>query len=143
MGQSTYGFKDLSVVMAHPALGQIEINGAGARSITFTMSNDSSHHDLAADGSVMTSKIAAPNGTVTVVVQQTSEVHHWFRKLYNYLSAAPLNEWAQITLLATGPHMQVTHEGNNMSFQKRADMPYQAQGGEISWTFLAGELIER
>ena len=139
---STYGFKDLSVVLSHPAMGQIEIYGTGAKSITFAKSNDVSTHDVAADGSVMTSKIEAQNGTVTIVVQQTSEAHKWFTRLYNYLQVAPLREWAAMSLLATASDMQVTHEGTGMSIQKRPDAPYQSQGGEMSWTFLATELKE-
>ena len=142
MGHTTYGFKDLSVTMAHPAMGQIEIYGTGAKSITFAMANDVSSHDVAADGSVMTSKIEAQNGTVTIVVQQTSEAHKWFTKLHNYLNAGHLSEWAEISLIATGSHMRVTHEGSKMSIQKRPEAPYQSQGGEMSWAFLVSELKE-
>ena len=142
MQHSVYGFKDLSVVMSHPAMGQIEINGEGAKSITFAKANDVSQHDVAADGSVMTSKIEARNGTVTIVVQQTSAANKWFTRLYNYLQTADLSEWTQISMLGTSNSMKVTHEGTGISIQKRPDAPYQSQGGEMSWTFLASELKE-
>lgn len=142
MGNTTYGFEDLSTVITHPAMGQLMLQGTGIGSITFTMANDSSSHDLAADGSVMTSKIKAGNGTVAISVQQTSEAHKWFTKLYNYLTVAPLREYAEISLLATSSDMQTTHEGTHMSFQKRADKPYQAQGQQVTWTLLVAELKE-
>jgi len=142
MSYSDYSFDDLSIVITHPAMGQLVIQGSGVGSITFAMSNDTSQHDLAADGSVMTSKIKAGNGTVAISVQQTSEAHKWFTKLYNYLSTASLSEHAQISLMATSTVMQTTHEGTHMSFQKRADKPYQAQGAQVTWTLLAADLKE-
>ena len=68
MNYSTYAFEDLSVTLSHPSVGQFLFQGTGIGSITFAMANDSSSHDVAADGSVMTSKIKAGNGTVTISV---------------------------------------------------------------------------
>lgn len=142
MGYSTYAFEDFSVVITHKAMGQLTLQGAGVGSIQINMANDVSSHDLAADGSVMTSKIKAGNGTVVISIQQTSDAHKWFTKLYNYLETAPSKEWAGISFMGTSPYMGVTHEGSNMSIQKRGDKPYQAQGQQISWTFMAGNLKE-
>lgn len=142
MGNSTYSFADLSVVLTHKAMGQLTLQGAGLGSIQFNMANDVSSQDVSADGSVMTSKVTADNGTVVLSVQQTSEAHAWLTKLYNYLKPASAIEWAGISLLATSPAMQVTHEGSHMSFQKRADKGYQAQGQQVSWTLMVGELKE-
>ena len=124
-------------------MGQISLQGEGLGTITFTMTEDTSAHDLAADGSVMTSKVEAPNGTVAIAVQQTSEAHKWFTRLNNYLRTAPSREWAGIALMATASNMRTTHTGQNMSIQKRPDKPYQQQGQHVTWTFLAGELDER
>jgi len=141
--QSTYSFKDLVATFAHPAMGQLTITGEGVGSITYTMTEDTSAHDLAADGSVMTSKVEGPNGSIAIAVQQTSEAHAWFTRLNNYLRTAPAREWAQISHMATASDMRVTHVGENISIQKRPDKPYQAQGQQVTWTFLAGMLDER
>jgi len=127
----------------HPAIGQIVVQGSGVGSITFTMANDVSAHDVAADGSVMTSKIKSKNGTIAISVQQTSEVHEWLTRLHNYLIAAPDREWAQIELVANSVDMRTSHSASNISIQKRADKPYQAQGQQVTWTLMAGELTER
>jgi len=141
--QSTYAFEDFSAIITHKAMGQLTLQGSGIGTITFTMANDVSSHDVAADGSVMTSKIKASNGTVAIAVQQTSDANAWFTRLYNYLVTASSKEWAGISLMGTSAVMQVTHTGSNMSFQKRSDKPYQQQGQQVTWTFLAGELTER
>ena len=134
---STYAFEDLAVVINHPSKGQLTLQGEGLGSITFAMANDVSSHDLAADGSVMTSKIKAGNGTVTISVQQTSSANKWFRDLYNYLESASSSEWAEISLMAESKVM-----GVNMSFQKKPDGAYQQSGQQVSWAFLAGDIKE-
>jgi len=140
---STYGIKDLNVVITHPALGQLTLNGAALDNITFAFAEEGFVQDWAADGSTMTSKQEANHGTVAITVLQTSEAHKWLTRAYNYVNGARLSESAKFALLATGSDMQVTHEGKNMAIQKRADKPYQAQGQKITWTLLAGTLIER
>ena len=142
MSQSTYSFADLTITLQHPAVGQLSLQGEGLGNVTFTMSEDTSAHDLAADGSVMTSKVEARNGTVAFAIQQTSPAHAWMTRLFNYLQGAPAREWAQIGMMAQGSHMRVTHRGSNMSIQKRPDKPYQQQGQHVTWTLLAGELHE-
>jgi hypothetical protein len=107
------------------------------------MANDVSVHDLAADGSVMTSKIEAGNGSVAIQTQQTSEFHHWMIKAYQYVTGAPAREWARFGIICVAPDMMATHEGSYMSIQKRADKPYQQQGQQVTWTFLCGKLVER
>ena len=140
---STYSFADLSVVLSHPAIGQLTLQGEGLGSVTFTMTEDVSSHDLAADGSVMTSKIEASNGTVAISVQQTSFAHTWLTRLYNFLKAAPSRQWALNRLRAQSSDMRITHEASGMSIQKRGDKAYEAQGGQVVWTFLAANLAER
>ena len=140
---STYSFADLTVTLQHPAMGQISLQGEGLGTVTFTMTEDTSAHDLAADGSVMTSKVEAPNGTVAIAVQQTSEAHKWLTRLNNFLRTAPSREWAGISLIGTASSMRTTHVGSHMSIQKRPDKPYQQQGQQVTWTLLAGGLEER
>ena len=142
MSYTTYAFEDLSCVIKHPSAGQFDLQGTGAGSITFAMANDVSAHDLAADGTVMVSKIKAGNGTVAIEVQQTSDLHKWLTKLYNYLTAASSDEWAQTSLMATAPNMQTTHECDGMSVQKRGDKAYQQQGQRVTWTFMAADMKE-
>ena len=139
---STYAFEDLAVVINHPSKGQLTLQGEGLGSITFAMANDVSSHDLAADGSVMTSKIKAGNGTVTISVQQTSSANKWFRDLYNYLEPASSSEWSEISLMAESKVMGVTYTATNMSFQKKPDGAYQQSGQQVSWAFLAGDIKE-
>ena len=140
--QSSYAFEDIYCTFTHTNGMKLDIYGQGAGSITFTMSADTSVHDLSADGSVMTSKVQVPNGSVAIECQQTSDTHRWLLKLHNYLKAALPDEWVGISMMMTCPMMKTQHIGQHMSIQKRADKPYQQQGQRVTWTLLAGVLKE-
>ena len=139
---STYSFEDLSLVMSHPAMGRITMQGAGLGSVTFAMANDMTQHDLAADGSVMASKINAPNGTITIQVQQTSEAAAWLRRYINYTKTAPTSEFTRATVIGSSRVMGVTHTCTGVSPQKRADAAYQQAGQQLSIVLMAQRMEE-
>ena len=140
MGTSTYGFDDVSCVISHPSFGQYVTNGAGLGGISITMANDRTIHDLAADGSVMVSKIRGRNGSASITTQQTSSLNKWLLRLYNYLETASTSEWADINITVRSPVMQDLITCSGTSFQKLADRPYQAQGQNIVWPFMAADI---
>lgn len=140
MSYTTYSFADVSMVIAHPSMGQYVANGAGLGSISTSMATDRSTHDVAADGSIMISKIKGRNGTHTISIQQTSELNKWLMKLYNYLEQAPTSQWAGITITLRSPTMQELVRSTGVSFQKLPDKPYQAQGQQISWVLMAADV---
>jgi hypothetical protein len=133
---STYAFEDLAVVFSHPAKGSLTLTGAGIVSATVTRSTDVSTHDLAADGSVMTSKIQARNGTITLVVQQTSDGAKWLRKLNEYLEVAASTEWTQAVCSISSKVQGVDISCTGVSPQKTPDAAYQAQGQQVSFAYL-------
>lgn len=140
MSTTTYSFGDVSMVIAHPSVGQYVATGVGIGSITTTMTTDRTTHDVAADGSVMVSKIKGRNGSHTIAVQQTSDLHKWLLKLYNYLEQAPTSEWIGISVTVRAPSMQDLIRSTGVSFQKLPDRPYQAQGQQVSWVLMAADI---
>ena len=137
---SIYSFDDVSVTFSHAAVGQYVASGQGIGSLGVSMATDRSVQDVAADGSVMTSKIRGRNGTVTISAQQTSDLHKWLLKLYNYLETAPTNQWAGITIVVRSPSMQDKVTATGVSFQKIPDRQWQAQGQQLMWTLLAADV---
>lgn len=144
MGQpyTIYAFEDVSCVIKHPSVGTFDVNGEGVGSITFAMANDVTSHDVAADGTVMVSKMKTGNGTIAIETQQTSSLHKWLTKAYNYLMAANAGEWAGMSIMTNSPVMQVTHDCTGVSFQKRSDKPYQQQGQRVTWTLMSAVMKE-
>ena len=138
--QSTYSFTDVNITISHSSYGSFSLQGEGAGDITVNKLTDRSVHDVAADGSIMTSKIAGNNGNVVVNAQQTSPLHEWLQGLFNYLWQADTDEWAQISCTIEAPKMGKTHICNGGAFLKEADNPYQAQGQRLQWTLLFADI---
>ena len=142
MKHSTYSFADVVFAMRHPAVGSLTVTGEGVGSITVSYATDATQHDIAADGSVMVSKIIARNGTVALTVQQTSSANRWLEKWMNYIRVAPTEEWNQASAVLdcdhTGEHFAIT----GISPQKDPDSPFQAAGQNITWNLMAVEIVK-
>lgn len=137
---TVYSFDDVAVTFIHPAVGQISLSGQGTGSINVVMQTDKTTHDVAADGSVMISKVPGDNAQIEIEVQQTSEAHSWFTKYYNIVNIGLSELWAQglITIEAPGSITTLT----DVSPLKRADKPYREQGQRVTWTFMAALAAE-
>jgi hypothetical protein len=140
MGYSTYSFFDLTGNIAHPSVGAFTFTGEGIGEMTITQTGDVSAHDIAADGNVMISKMAAPTGTITIQAQQTSALHNWLIKWYSYLQIADTDEFAQSAILIRAPKMGRSHVAVGVTPQKLSDTPYQAQGQRVTWTLMCADL---
>ncbi|MHB9057145.1 MAG: phage protein [Paludibacteraceae bacterium] len=137
---NTYSFADVTAVISHPSVGNLIVTGQGVGSITITKTADVTAHDRSADGTIMVSKIAAPDGAVSITFQQTSEANKWFTKWYNYLIAASASEWADTTIVIKAPTMQELINCFGVSPQKFADKPFQAQGSMVTWNLMAASV---
>ncbi len=141
---TTYSFQELAGAIAHPSLGAYTFTGEGTGSVNVAKAQDDSAIDIAADGTPMISALAGSNGVITVVCQQTSPIHRWLLAAYNNLKyIAPKSQWAQMTLLLRNTSDGTMHEATGVCFQKKADIPYQAQGQNVTWSLLAGYLFSQ
>ncbi|NOU95591.1 DUF3277 family protein [Paenibacillus sp. LMG 31456] len=140
MSTSIYSFGDVTLTLSHPSLGQYVAGGEGLGSISTSMATDRTTHDVSADGSVMVSKIKGRNGSHAIAIQQTSPLNQWLLKAYNYLENAPANEWAKLSIVQRAPSMHDLITSTGVSFQKLPDKPYQAQGQQVTWNFMAADI---
>lgn len=137
---STYSFTDVTATISHPSYGSYSLQGEGIGDFTISKTIDRSVHDVAADGSIMVSKIAGNNGTVAINAQQTSSLHNFLQGMFNYLWTASTDEWAQISMTITAPKMKKTNYCTGGSFVKEGDEPYQAQGQRVAWNLLFADI---
>ena len=139
---NTYSFQDVNVSISHNLAGQYIANGEGLGSISFNMTTDRTAHDIAADGTVMVSKIKARNGTVAIAIQQTSPLSKWLLKLFNLLSANGTSpqDWAGIKIVMRSPNMGDLITATGVSFQKQADRSFKAQGEQVTWSLMAADV---
>jgi len=137
---TTYSFADVTLTINHPKVGKYIASGGGIGSINLSMSNDRTVHDIAADGSVMVSKIRARNGQLSLAIQQTSPLNKWLTKWFNYLETASTSAWADTTVTIRCPVMGDSKILTGVSPQKQADVPYQAQGQQVTWNLMAADI---
>ena len=142
MRHSSYSFADVVFTIRHPSVGSMTVTGEGTGSISVSYATDATQHDIAADGSVMVSKIIARNGTIAITVQQTSAANRWLERYANYIRVAPTSEWAAASAVLdcdhTGEHFQM----KGISPQKDPDSPFQAAGQSITWNLMAVEIVK-
>lgn len=139
---TTYSFGDCEVTFTHPAVGVHQVNGEGVGSITISMANDKTQHDVAADGSVMISKIAGENGSVSIEIQQTSAFHKWLLGWYNAINLLGAASWAAGIIILRDKINGTTITATDVSPQKRPDKVYQAEGQRVTWSLMAGNITE-
>lgn len=139
---TTYSFEDVTVSFSHPSVGAFTSTGAGVGTISITMANDRTTHDVAADGGVMITKGMAKNGTIAIAIQQTSELNKSLLSWYNYIDTANASEWASMNITIKSNNLGDETICTGVAPQKLADRPYQAQGQHVTWTLMAAEVTE-
>lgn len=143
MSTTTYSFADVKLVLSHPSIGRYTFTGVGLGSVTVTQSTDRTSHDVAADGSVMVSKVEGNNGMIAIQIQQTSEGNQWLLNAWNYLITAPASDWAKMAATIRGINGGDMVNATGMAFQNRAELSYQAQGQQRTWNLMAANVNEQ
>jgi hypothetical protein len=140
--QKTYSFLDISGVISHPSLGVYTLTGEGTGSISISQTGEKTSHEIAADGTTFVMQVSGDNGTIAISVQQTSNLHKWLLKWYNYLRMAETerSEWARASLLIRSISDEMTYQANGVSPQNLPAIEYQSQGQRFTWTLMCGEI---
>jgi hypothetical protein len=144
---STYSFKDLTGAFVHPLAGTYILGGGnvGMGQITISMAQDRTVQDVAADGSVMVSYIAGDNGSCSLEVQQTSDLHDfllgWFNLCKTAADLGDITNWAAGALSVRNIVDGSVHTLTGISPGKVPDKTYTAQGGKITWVLPAANVI--
>lgn len=141
MSYSTYSFSEINFVMAHPDLGQIIFTGESVGNIVIARAQDASVHEVAHDGSVMTSKVVTLNGTMNFTLHQSSAAHRWLIKALNaVMDAFAIPAWAEFTAKLESNTTGEVIDMSNISIQKQPDHNYQQNGQNVTWNFLVGRM---
>ena len=137
---STYSFGDVTATLNFAGIIPYSITGEGTGSIDITMATEKTSHDIAADGSVMVSKILGDNGSVAISLQQTSTAHKMLLLWYNYLKAASSSEWANNSMVIRNNVYGETIVCTGVSPQNKPGISFQAQGQKVTWTLMAADI---
>jgi hypothetical protein len=137
---TVYSFLDLSGALVHPSFGAFQFTGESVGQLDVAMKTERTVHSIAADGTVMISKVAGNDGTVTIHCQQTSLLNKYLVGLYNYLIAAETSEWAQITAFFRNAADGTSHVVSGASFGKLPDKSYKSQGEMVIWIIMCADI---
>lgn len=144
---TTYSFKALNGALTNPSIGVLIPFGGqiGIGQIVVANTTDHTTHDTAADGTVMPTFVAGDSGTVTIECQQTSIVHQLLLNWLNILKTSAMNgdlsNWANTSMLLIETTTGQTHNISGVSPNKAADKTYTAQGGKVTWTLPACNVV--
>lgn len=136
----TYSFEDTTININHPQFGNYSAYGSGIGTVTVSYTNDISAHDVASDLTVVVSKIAKMNGTVTFNILQSSDFNNYLKKLVAYLKQAPTSEWALTTINIENKSTGDTYVCSGASPQKIPDNSYTDQAGTRDWVWLVANI---
>lgn len=143
---TTYSFKALAGAMTSPVGVNLVFGGQlGVGKIVVANTTEHTSHDTAADGVVMPSFVAGDSGVITIECQQTSIIHQTLLNWLNILKTAAMNgdvsNWASTNMLLMETTTGQSHNVSGMSPQKSADKSYAAQGGNVTWTLPACNVV--
>ncbi len=141
MALSTYSFLDMAGAIASEEVGAYIFTGKGVGQLTIVMQTELTAHNVAADGSVMVSKIAGRNAQIQIQCQQTSELHKWLLLAHNALTLADTSAWAGMSATLRNTSDGTSHLITGISFGKIPDKTYTAQGGMVTWVLWAAEVL--
>jgi hypothetical protein len=141
MAQQSYSFGDVYGAIGFSGVPLVVINGMGIGEITVEPANDNTMQEVAADGIVLTSKIKADNGTITITCFQTSPLHSALKKAHALLKAMNASAWNSGTITISSPSgLLDLVNATGVSFNRPATHPYQKQGQYVTWTFMAADI---
>lgn len=164
MSFAVYSFKNVIGEIATKLSGNFALNSSsntsiGLGSITVSMANDLTIQDISVDGGIIIWPVATYNGSIALTMQQTSPLHSFLLQWCSDLKTAlgslgvvnsasgsytqtngALN-WASTSIILNSVTSGMPlHILTGVSPQKVADKSYAAQGADVTWNLLAGNI---
>lgn len=135
-----YSFEDTTVEINHPGFESFSAYGTGLGTVSVTMANDDTIHDVASDRSVVVSKAIRGNGTVSFTVTQASEFNDWMKRFSNFLKASDTSQYALATVVVTNRSTGDTIYCSGVSPQKLADNNFESQAQQRTWNLMCADI---
>lgn len=135
-----YSFEDTSVTISHPGFGTYSAYGTGIGSLSISMANNVTEHDVAADLAVIISKSVKRNGNVTFDILQSSDFNNWLKKFTAFLEESSTDQFALATISIVNKSTNDNYFCTGVSHQKRADNQFGSTAQNRSWTMMCANI---
>ncbi len=136
----TYSFEDTAVNINHPGFENYSAYGTGIGSLTVAFSTDNSSHQIAADKTVVVSKVTVHDGTVTLSVLQNSDFHKWLKRWADFLENSATSQFALSTLDISNKSTGAFYHCVGVTHQKKPNEDFQSQAQTVSWTLMCADI---
>ena len=137
----TYSFEDTAVTISHPEIGVYHAYGSGLGSVTVEYADNVAEHTVATDLSVVISKHAYRNGTVTLNVMQSSDLNKWLKtKFAKNLEVLGASQFARATMTIENKSTGDSYVCTGVCHQKRPNDSFQAAAQAVDWVFLVADI---
>jgi len=142
----TYAFSDIVGCFTHPLIGDIVFGGEmGVGEISIEPAVDHTDQKIASDGAVMVSYKPGQNGTISIKVQQVSEMHDQLLNWYNAVVSAVRLGNKEVFAMGVCTFRSIidgrTHTATGVSPGKMPTFTYGETGTDWTWTLPAAQLI--
>lgn len=137
-----YSFEDTSCIISHPNFGTYSAYGSGIGSLSVSFANDVTAHDVAADQSVIVSKMVRRNGSVTFDVIQASDFNAWLKRFTSFLEESDADQFALATIDIKNNTTGDAYHCTGASHRKKADNNFQSQAQNRSWEMMCANIAQ-
>lgn len=140
-----YSFKDSVGGFSDPDVGNFAFAGQiGLGEFSVGMATERTAMLTAADGTILPSAIAGNSGHINISVQQTSVFHqfllNWLNTKLAKQNGGDVTTWAGATLSLRNVSTNTYHTLTGLCPSKMPDIPYQAQGQNVTWMLMAADI---
>lgn len=139
---STYSFQEVLVTISNANGAKLSTKGQGTGSISISYSSSRTQKEVAADGSVVVSKLSDRSGEVDITVQQTSPIHKQLLKWYTEVEGddSPSSDWANLLITIKSKTSGAERTCKGCAFDKLPDESFEAAAGTMTWKFICAEI---
>lgn len=138
-----YSFEECTVTFKHPTYGVYTAYGSGIGNFSITYENNVVDHQISADLSVVISKHAIKNGSITFEVLQSTDFNNWLKGWANHIENGPIENFAMTDITIKNRTTGDTYYCTGCTHQKIADQSYQSDAQTRSWTVLAANIVSQ
>lgn len=143
---TVYSFGDSSGAFNHPlAKSYLFAGQIGVGAFVIAMATDHTDHKTAADGAVMVSAVLGDSGHITIEAQQTSSIHQfllgWLNLCITAVRNGDVSNFATATISIRNITTGLYHTATGVSPNKMGDVPYRAQGENVTWVLPCANIV--
>lgn len=141
MRKFVYSFEECTVTFKHPTYGVYTAYGTGLGNFSISYPNNVVDHQVSADLSIVVSKHAIKNGTISFEILQASDFNEWLKGWANHIENGPIENFAATDITIKSRSTGDTYYCTGCTHEKIADQSFQSAAQSRTWNILAANIV--